>query len=256
VRYLETFDHTIAVMQTKDQLRRVAAEFVEDLAADGVVYGESALGAGAAHPARADQGEAVEAVRDGCGPARRACRSRGPEIVVRQLLTSMRHVEPTTEIAELALTYRDDSVAGFDIAGARTGFRRSASCRPSTCSSRTTPSTPSTPARRPAGLDLGGVPAVCGDPDRPRRADHRRRQHRHRRTRPSAGSPAICATGRSRSSCAPSSNVQTGAVASIADHPFRRLDDLGFRVTVNSDNQLMSGTTLSREFSLVCDAFD
>ncbi len=54
----------------------------------------------------------------------------------------------------------------------------------------------------------------------------------------------------------PSSNVQTGAVASIADHPLRRLDDLGFRVTVNSDNQLMSGTTLSREFSLLCDAFD
>ena len=54
----------------------------------------------------------------------------------------------------------------------------------------------------------------------------------------------------------PSSNVQTGAVASIAEHPFRRLDDLGFRVTVNSDNQLMSGTTLSREFSLLCDAFD
>ena len=49
----------------------------------------------------------------------------------------------------------------------------------------------------------------------------------------------------------PSSNVQTGAVASIAEHPIHRLDRLGFRVTVNSDNQLMSATTLTKEFALL-----
>ena len=54
----------------------------------------------------------------------------------------------------------------------------------------------------------------------------------------------------------PSSNVQTGAAASIAEHPFDRLYRLGFRVTVNSDNQLMSGTNLSREFALLAEAFD
>jgi adenosine deaminase len=54
----------------------------------------------------------------------------------------------------------------------------------------------------------------------------------------------------------PSSNAQTGAAASIAEHPIHRLDRLGFRVTVNPDNRLMSATTLTREFALLADAFD
>jgi adenosine deaminase len=57
----------------------------------------------------------------------------------------------------------------------------------------------------------------------------------------------------------PSSNLQTNAVPnmrSIADHPIGRLKDLGFRVTVNCDNRLMSGTSMSREFELLVDAFD
>jgi adenosine deaminase len=54
----------------------------------------------------------------------------------------------------------------------------------------------------------------------------------------------------------PSSNVQTGAAASIAAHPIHRLDRLGFRVTVNPDNRLMSATTLTREFALLAEAFD
>ena len=122
VRYLETFDHTIAVMQTRDQLHRVAAEFVEDLAADGVVYGE-ARWAPEQHTQRGlTKAEAVEAVRDGLRAGDGELPGRGHEIIVKQLVTSMRHVEPTTEIAELALAYRDDSVAGFDIAGVEDGF--------------------------------------------------------------------------------------------------------------------------------------
>ena len=54
----------------------------------------------------------------------------------------------------------------------------------------------------------------------------------------------------------PTSNVQTGAAASIAEHPIGLLADLRFRVTVNTDNQLMSRTTLSREFDLLSEAFD
>jgi adenosine deaminase len=54
----------------------------------------------------------------------------------------------------------------------------------------------------------------------------------------------------------PSSNVQTGAVASIEEHPIATLAKLDFRVTVNTDNRLMSATTLTREFELLCDAFD
>ena len=53
----------------------------------------------------------------------------------------------------------------------------------------------------------------------------------------------------------PSSNVQTGAAASIAEHPIKLLADLRFRVTVNTDNRLMSGTSMTREFSLLCESF-
>ena len=97
MRYLETFDHTIAVMQTAANLRRVAAEFVEDLAADGVIYGETRwapeqhLREGLTLP------QAVEAVRDGLAEGMAACRARGQEIEVRQLLTAMRQTEPTRQ---------------------------------------------------------------------------------------------------------------------------------------------------------------
>jgi adenosine deaminase len=53
----------------------------------------------------------------------------------------------------------------------------------------------------------------------------------------------------------PSSNVQTGAAKSIATHPIGLLRTLGFRVTVNTDNRLMSGTSMSREMHLLSEAF-
>src|SRR5215210_7061493 len=114
VKYLETFDHTVAVMQTAPQLRRVAREFVEDLAADGVVYGE-ARWAPEQHLLKGlTPAQAVEAVRDGLSEGMAACAHRGSDILVRQLVTAMRHLEPTRQIADLALRYRCDGVAGFD----------------------------------------------------------------------------------------------------------------------------------------------
>ena len=256
VRYLETFDHTIAVMQTKDQLRRVAAEFVEDLAADGVVYGE-ARWAPEQHTQRGlTKAEAVEAVRDGLRAGTETCRSRGQQIVVRQLLTSMRHLEPTTEIAELALTYRDDSVAGFDIAGAEDGFPPERFL-PAFDLLKQNNAVYTIHAGEAAGVDsIWAAVQLCAAT----RIGHGVRIIDD----VSIDADGVATLGRFSSylrdwqiplEFCPSSNVQTGAVASIAEHPFRRLDDLGFRVTVNSDNQLMSGTTLSREFSLLCDAF-
>ena len=118
-----TFDHTIAVMQREQDLRRVAAEFVEDLAADGVIYGEARWAPEQHTQAGLTTAQAIEAVRDGLAEGMAAAAARGQDIVVRQLVTAMRHVpEPTTEIAELAVRYRNDGVAGFDIAGAEKGF--------------------------------------------------------------------------------------------------------------------------------------
>ena len=94
VQYLETFEHTIAVMQTPAQLRRVAREFVEDLAADGVIYGEARWAPEQHIRAGLSAAQAIEAVRDGLAEGMDACARRGTEIVVRQLVTAMRHVEP------------------------------------------------------------------------------------------------------------------------------------------------------------------
>ena len=121
VRYLETFDHTLAVMQTAEGLRRVARECVLDLAADGVVYAESRY----APEQHLSDGlaleDVVEAVNAGFREGEEQAAKAGTPIRVTALLTAMRHAAKSTEIAELAVRYRDQGVAGFDIAGRRGG---------------------------------------------------------------------------------------------------------------------------------------
>ena len=121
-RYLQTFDQTLAVMQTVDGLHRVASECVQDLAADGVVYAEVRY----APEQHLERGLSLDAVVDavnagfvdGCAEAA----ALGRPIRVGVLLTAMRHAARSQEIAELAVRYRDAGVVGFDIAGAEAGF--------------------------------------------------------------------------------------------------------------------------------------
>ena len=121
-RYLETFGHTVGVMQTADALVRVAAECAEDLAADGVVYAEVRFAPELHVGAGLDLNAVVEAVlegfRQGCARAAAA----GRRIRVGCLLTAMRHAARSREIAALAVRYRDVGVVGFDIAGAEKGL--------------------------------------------------------------------------------------------------------------------------------------
>lgn len=121
-RYLETFEHTVAVMQRPQDLARVARESVLDLAADGVVYAELRWA-----PEQHLQGgltlaETVEAVQAGIDEGRAEAAAEGTPIVVGQLLTAMRHAQHGLVIAELVVEYRDRGVCGFDIAGAEDGF--------------------------------------------------------------------------------------------------------------------------------------
>ncbi|HCU52143.1 MAG TPA: adenosine deaminase, partial [Micromonosporaceae bacterium] len=121
-RYLETFAHTVAVMQTPESLRRVAAECALDLAADGVVYAEvryapeQHLTNGLTLP------QVVEAVQVGFAEGSALAAEAGTPIRIGTLLTAMRHAARSMEIAELAITYRDHGVVGFDIAGAEAGY--------------------------------------------------------------------------------------------------------------------------------------
>ncbi len=122
VRYLETFAHTVAVMQTSDALHRVAKECALDLAADGVVYAESRFA-----PEQHTEGgltlpEVVEAVLAGFADGVAEATAAGRPIRIGVLLTAMRHAARSMEIAELAVRYRDEGVVGFDIAGAEAGY--------------------------------------------------------------------------------------------------------------------------------------
>jgi adenosine deaminase len=255
-RYLETFSHTVAVMQTPSALHRVAAECALDLAADGVVYAEvrfapeQHLTRGLALP------EVVEAVLSGFADGAARAAAAGTPIHVATLLTAMRHAARSMEIAELAVRYRDAGVVGFDIAGAEAGFP---------------------PTRHLDAFEYVkrenfhftihageafGLPSIwqaiqwCGAD----RLGHGVRIVDDIATQPSAERKlgrlaAYVRDKRIPLELCPSSNVQTGAVASIAEHPIGLLRELRFRVTVNTDNRLMSGTSMTREMALLVDAF-
>lgn len=250
-RYLETFEHSVAVMQTADQLRRVASECAQDLAADGVVYAEVRYAPEQHLEGGLTLEEVVEAVNAGFRDGEQA---GGGRIVVRALLTAMRHAAKSTEIAQLAVRYRDDGVAGFDIAGAEAGF----------------PPTRHLDAfeylqRENAHFTIHageafGLPSIweaiqwCG-------AERLGHGVRIVDDITDFGQPGeklglLAAYVRDRRiplEMCPSSNLQTGAADSIAEHPITRLKDLRFRVTVNTDNRLMSGTSMSREMQLLVD---
>jgi adenosine deaminase len=249
-RYLETFAHTVAVMQTREALVRVAAECAEDLAADNVVYAEVRF----APELHVDEGlsldEIVEAVLEGFRLG-----SAGRGIRVGVLLTALRHAARSFEIAELAIRYRDAGVVGFDIAGAEAGY----------------PPTRHLDAFQYMQRENGhftihagegfGLPSIwealqwCG-------AD--RLGHGVRIVDDITvvdGAPvlgrlaAYVRDNRVPLEMCPSSNVQTGAATSVADHPIGLLRKLYFRVTVNTDNRLMSGTSMGTEFEKLVDAF-
>jgi adenosine deaminase len=250
-RYLETFEHTVGVMQTAEALARVAYECAEDLARDGVVYAEVRFAPERHTRGRLGLEQVVEAVLSGFAEA-----GREHGIRVGTLLTAMRHQARSMEIAELAVRYRDAGVVGFDIAGAEAGYpptrhldafeylqRENAHFTIHAGEGFGLPSI--WQAIQWCGADrLGhGVRIIDDIADRDSE-------------RPRLGRlAAYVRDKRIPLEMCPSSNVQTGAAKSIAEHPIGLLRRLYFRVTVNTDNRLMSGTTLSAEFAALTEAF-
>jgi adenosine deaminase len=256
VRYLETFAHTCAVLQDEAALARVAAECVLDLADDGVVYAEVRY-APELHVERGLSLDAVvQAVQDGFREGERQAAAAGRRIRIGTLLCALRQNARSMEIAELAVRYRDVGVVGFDIAGPEAGY----------------PPTRNLDAfeylrQQNAHFTIHageafGLPSIweaiqhCGA----ERLGHGVRIMDDIKV----GQDGSVQLGRLASyvrdrriplEMCPTSNLQTGAATSIAEHPIGLLTRLRFRVTVNTDNRLMSHCSVTSELAALVDNF-
>jgi adenosine deaminase len=229
----------------------VASECAEDLADDGVVYAEVRFAPELHLEGGLGPDEVVESVLEGFRHG-----SAGRNIAIGTIVTAMRHAAHSTDIAELAVRHRDSGVVGFDIAGSEAG---------------------NPPTRHLAAFQLVaaenfhitihageafGLPSIweavqiCGA----ERLGHGVRIVDDIEMQPDGRVvlgrlASFVRDRRVPLEMCPTSNVHTGVCDSVAEHPIGLLARLRFRVTVNTDNRLMSDVTLSEEFAKLVDAF-
>lgn len=249
--YLETFAHTVGVMQTATAIERVARECAEDLAADGVVYAEIRF----APELHTEQGlslhDVIEAVLAGF-----AAGADGTDLTIRVICSAMRHLDNGLDVARAAVAHRDDGVVGFDIAGPEDGF----------------PPDDHLLAFQYCHRENFHVTIHAGEAYGPRSiwkavqyCGAERLGHGIRIVEDwERGDDGDLTLGRLSHflrdariplEVCPTSNINTGVVDRIEDHPIKRLIELRFRVTVNTDNRLMSGVSMSSEMTALVDAF-
>ena len=256
VLYLETFAHTVAVMQRREDVVRVARECAVDLARDGVVYAEVRMAPELLTEKSLTITDAVEAILEGFREGEKEAKSEGNTIRIFSLLCGMRQNARSQEVAELAVKYRDKGVVGFDIAGPEDGFPPSDQLDTFeylrkenahfTIHAGEAYGLPSIwEAIQICGAErLGHGVRIADDIDfnhTPARLGRLASYVRDRRI-----PLEMC----------PSSNIQTGVAASFAEHPLAKLSKLRFRVTINTDNRLMSATSMSREMNEMVAACD
>lgn len=253
VRYLEAFTHTVAVMQRREDIVRVSRECALDLARDGVVYAE-VRGA----PERLLENglsldEVVKATVEGFRLGEADAENEGFKIRVEYLICGMRHDIHSQASAELVPKYKGKGVVGFDIAGPEAGF-------PPTNQLETFKYLQKNNchftihAGEAAGIDsIKAAVEICGAA----RIGHGVRivEDIDMATGKIGPIAANIKEKKIALELCPSSNVQTGATESLVGHPIDKLEKLGFTVTINTDNRLMSGTSASKEIGIVVDNF-
>jgi adenosine deaminase len=255
-RYLETFEHTIAVMQTRDDIVRVAREAAIDLARDGVVYAEVRGAPELFTRQGLSLDEVIEATVEGFRLGEKDAAAEGFSIRVESILCALRQNNVAQEVAEKAVEFRDKGVVGFDIAGPEDGFPPSNQL-----------DTFNYLRQEDAHFTIHageayGLPSIwqaiqmCGA---------ERLGHGVRIIEDIDLSGAAPRLGRLASyvkdrriplELCPTSNLQTGAVKDMKSHPIGLLAKLRFRVTINTDNRLMSRTSMTNEMQQVVSAFD
>jgi adenosine deaminase len=233
--YLRLFDITVSVMQTEEALERVAYELAEDAADDGVRYIEVRN----APILNVVKGlTLVQAVDAPLRGLRRAEKDFG--IIGRFIVIALRQfpAEHSLEMAKLAVEFKDDGVVAFDLAGGEKG--NSASVHAA--------------AFRYAREHNLGVTVHAGEGDGPesvRQAVHLCGANRIGHGTRLIEDPDLTQYVNDRRIALEvclTSNVQTKVAESYATHPFREYFDRGLNVTLNTDNRLMSATTLTDEY--------
>jgi adenosine deaminase len=237
VEYLRGFDITLTVMQTEEALERIAFELAEDAHQENVRYMEVRYSP-MLHTRRGLKlTKVVEAVLAGL---RRARETTG--IKANVILCGIRNISPESsyQMAELAVAYKGRGVVGFDLAGAEADF----------------------PAKhhrqafqlvRDNNINCTIHAGEAYGPESIAQAIHVCGAHRigHGcRLREDGDLLHYVNDHRIPLECCPSSNVQTGAVRDLATHPLKLYFDLGLRVTINTDNRLITDTTVSKELWL------
>jgi adenosine deaminase len=249
--YLEGFAHTIAVMQTRSAIERVAFEFIEDMHQDGVVYAEVRF-APCFHTSTGLTPEAVvQAALDGL--------QRGEEkygVRWGLIICAMRNKTDSLEWAEMAIDFRHRGVVGFDLAGEEAGYppKKHAEAFQAIQAANFYSTLHAGEAFGIASI--WQALQICGA----HRLGHA--------TRLTDGMTIVDGKIVNMGSLAQyildrriplemclSSNVHTGAVRSMAEHPFKLYFDRGFRVTLNTDDRLMSDTSMTKEFGIAVDQF-
>ncbi len=249
--YLETFAHTVAVMQTPEGIERVARECAEDLAADGVVYAEVRFAPELHTEHGLSLDDAIEAVLAGFEAG-----SHGTELTMRAICSAMRHMDNSLQVAQAAVRWRDEGVVAFDIAGPEDGYPPDDHILAFQYCQRENFHITVHAGEAYGPRSIWKAVQFCGA----ERLGHGIRiiedmQHDEH------GEPELSRLAhflrdrRIPLEVCPTSNVNTGVVDRVEDHPIAELVDLHFRVTVNTDNRLMSGVTMTSEMMALVDAF-
>ena len=249
VRYLETFSHTIAVMQSQEAIIRVSRECAIDLARDGVVYAEVR----GAPELFTEQGlsldQVVEATLEGYKQGMAEAAREGNKIRVESLLCGMRQNNRSQEPAAAVVKYRNKGVVGFDIAGPEDGFPPSNQLETFEYLRKENAHF-TIHAGEAYGLpSIWEAIQICGA----ERLGHGVRiidDIDFSGDKPKLGPLASYVRDRRIPlELCPTSNLQTGAAKTYSEHPIGILAKLRFRVTLNTDNRLMSRTSMSNEMS-------
>jgi adenosine deaminase len=244
-RYLEAFTHTFGVMQTPEAVTRVAYEAAQDLAAEGVVYAEIRFAPSLHLELGMSRHDVLQAAIDGFSRA-----EADTGLPVRVLVDALRQQDDSVEVARAAVLFAGKGVVGFDLAGPEAGFPPSVYAE-------------AIDIAREGGLRItihagegDGVDSVKAALDQgAERIGHGARIIEDTTVQDGEITDLgpVATEVRDRGialELCPYSNLDTGMYPTAADHPIGMLYRAGFTTTINTDNRLMSATSMTREFTL------